>query len=269
MTAQESPPAPARLRVLVVDDDRVNQRIAAAQVERLGHAVHAVASGREALEALRGQPFDVILMDVEMPELDGRETTRRIRSELPAPVQPRIVALTANDGPEDREACQRAGMDDYLTKPLRLEPLAAALDRSRAGRPDAPAALPVPDGAPPPVLDLGRLAELGANLGPAAATVLPSLLARFPGEATRLVREARQALAEGRLVELRRLAHTLKGSGANLGLAALSAAASALETCARAEAPTGLESGCDRLEEELGRAVRALEQASVSKAPGG
>jgi CheY-like chemotaxis protein len=253
------------LRILVADDDRVNQRIAAGLCERLGHTVRVVGNGLEALEALREQPFDVVLMDVEMPGLDGREATRRIRSELPAQGQPWVVALTANDGPEDREACRQAGMDDHLTKPLRRDALVLALGRERGPARDVPAAVPVPDGGCLPVLDRGRLAELAANLGPAASTVLPSLLARYPGEATRLVKEARQALAEGRVADLHRLAHTLRGSGANLGLAALSAAARELETRTGSGAPTGLEALCDQLELELERALQALEQA---RAPG-
>lgn len=263
MTCPHPPPA-ASLRVLVVDADRMSQRIASGLLARLGHTPAGVGSAGEALAALRLQAHDVVLVAVEPPDLSGLEIARSLRSDRTVPTRPRLIALTSSDAPAERAACQEAGLDDVLVKPLRPEALAAALARGR----DAPGALPGADGVPLPVLDRGRLAELEANLGPSASAVLGPLLDRFPAEGERLVREARQALAGTRLVELHRLAHTLKGAGANLGLCALSAAARDLETRARTGEADGLEPLCDRLEQELGRATRALEALHAGRSVG-
>ena len=121
-------PATARLlRILLAEDNVVNQRVALLLLDRLGYRADLAANGLEALEALGRSPYDVVLMDVQMPELDGLEATRRLRAELPARRQPWVVAMTASARAEDREACAAAGMDDYLAKPVRREELAAAL----------------------------------------------------------------------------------------------------------------------------------------------
>jgi CheY-like chemotaxis protein len=118
------------LRILLAEDNAVNQKLALALLSRLGYQADVAGNGLEALEALERQPYDVVLMDVQMPELDGLETTRRIRARWPADARPRIVAMTANAMEEDRDACFAAGMDDYVAKPIRPEELAAALARS-------------------------------------------------------------------------------------------------------------------------------------------
>ncbi len=116
------------LRILMAEDNLVNQKLTSRLLERLGYRADVVGNGIEALEALHRQMYDVILMDVQMPELDGLEATRRIHQEIPAARRPRIVAMTANAMKEDREACMAAGMDDYLSKPLRVEELVHALN---------------------------------------------------------------------------------------------------------------------------------------------
>ncbi len=124
-----SPKSQSRLRVLVAEDNIVNQRVAALMLQKLGYGADIVGNGLEALEALRRQPYDIVLMDLQMPEMDGMEATRQIRAQSAAWKQPRIIALTANAMRGDRELCLAAGMDDYLSKPLRLEDLQAALRR--------------------------------------------------------------------------------------------------------------------------------------------
>jgi CheY-like chemotaxis protein len=117
------------LRILLAEDNPVNQKLALRLLKRLGYRADVADNGLEAIEALRRQPYDAILMDVQMPEMDGLEATRAIVREWKPEQRPRIVALTANVMKEDRDACYEAGMDDYLGKPIRVEELMAALSR--------------------------------------------------------------------------------------------------------------------------------------------
>lgn len=119
-----------RLRILIAEDNSVNQIIATRMLEKMGHTAVTVANGREAVEALRASPYDIVLMDCQMPEMDGFEATRMIRATLPSS-QARIpiIALTANALLGDRERCLDAGMDDYVTKPIKPVELAAVIER--------------------------------------------------------------------------------------------------------------------------------------------
>jgi signal transduction histidine kinase/DNA-binding response OmpR family regulator len=118
------------LRVLVAEDNGVNQKVALAMLRHLGYRADLAADGLEAVEAVRRVPYDVVFMDLQMPELDGVDATRQIIAEHPPGRRPRIIALTANAFEEDREACLAAGMDDYVSKPLKTETLEAALTRA-------------------------------------------------------------------------------------------------------------------------------------------
>jgi CheY-like chemotaxis protein len=124
------------LRILVAEDNLVNQKVAVSMLARLGYRADLVANGLEAIEAVRQVPYDLVLMDLQMPELDGLGATRQILGEHSAGRRPRIVALTANAFAEDRAECLAAGMDDYLSKPLQKDKLEEAL--TRASRIDAP-----------------------------------------------------------------------------------------------------------------------------------
>jgi CheY-like chemotaxis protein len=107
------------VRVLLVEDNAINQRVAVGMLERAGHRVDVAASGREALDALDRLRYDLVLMDVQMPDMDGLEATRRVRRHVdPAVATMPIVGLTANAMPTDRQTCLDAGMDDFLTKPV-------------------------------------------------------------------------------------------------------------------------------------------------------
>lgn len=120
-------------KILLAEDNTVNQKVAVAMLARLGYRTDVAANGLEALAALRHRAYDIILMDVQMPELDGLETSRRIRQDRPGEGgRPWIIALTANAMPEDRDRCLAAGMNDYLSKPIKSDTLAAALERARA-----------------------------------------------------------------------------------------------------------------------------------------
>ncbi len=123
------------LRILLAEDNVVNQKLAMRLLQQMGYRADLASNGLEALQSVERQPYDVVLMDVQMPEMDGMEASRRLTSRWPLHERPRIVAMTANAMQGDREACLAAGMDDYVTKPIRLDELVAALMRVPA-RPD-------------------------------------------------------------------------------------------------------------------------------------
>jgi len=137
--AQEA--APGSLRVLIADDNSLNQNLLKRLVGKLGHAVDVVSNGREAVAAVAQQPYDAVLMDVLMPEMDGLVAAEAICRRWPRGNRPRLIALTAMAGPGDQERCLRAGFDDYMSKPVHLEDLTEALkgaagyrtNRERAG----------------------------------------------------------------------------------------------------------------------------------------
>ena len=268
------------LRLLLVEDNTTNQEIACLLLERLGYRADVAANGLEALDAVQRQDYDVVLMDLQMPEMDGLEATRRIRRDLPAATQPRIVAMTANALAEDRDECLAAGMDDYVSKPVRINELVAALRRVADG-PDGGAA--APEGEPPgedvggegppeeggaPVLDPQRFNELLASLGSRGEAMVPRLIAGFGAEAPKLLATARAALEARDAEALRRAAHTLKGNALNFGLVALSEAARDLEYCARdSTSDSDLDAAGDLLnqvEDRFGEAQAALLEAGHS-----
>jgi len=115
------------LRILLAEDNPINQKVGVALLRRLGYQPDVVANGLEALEAVERQPYDVVLMDLQMPEMDGLEASRQIVQSLGAPRRPRLIALTANVFKSDQDACREAGMDAFLSKPLDLPKLRAAL----------------------------------------------------------------------------------------------------------------------------------------------
>jgi CheY-like chemotaxis protein len=119
------------LRILLAEDNLVNQKLAFRLLARMGYGADVASNGVEAIEAVERQAYDLVLMDVQMPEMDGLEASRRIVERWPVGHRPRIVAMTANASEGDREACLAAGMDDYLTKPFRVEALVDALMRAR------------------------------------------------------------------------------------------------------------------------------------------
>ncbi len=217
------------LRILIAEDHPTNQKLAQLLLERLGYRADVAANGLEALRSLRRQHYDVVLMDVQMPEMDGLEATRAICREWPAGQRPRIVALTATAAREDREACFEAGMDDYLGKPIRPAELIGALKRAIAAAPPMEHAK-----APSEVLDPEAWQNLQGMLGDGMAAALPQLIDTFLGSAPGLLEKMRKAAEQGQADELRRAAHALKSSSAAFGATTFTALCKEAETKSQA-----------------------------------
>jgi PAS domain S-box-containing protein len=241
------------LQILLADDNAVNQQVALALLRKMGYRADVVSNGAEVLEALARHGYDVVLMDVEMPVMDGLEASRRINREWPAAQRPRIIAMTANAMQGDRETCLAAGMDDYLSKPIRREELAAALTRfeSRAvPEDDSPMADEVDD--PEPV----DLAEIEATVGD--PIFVRQLISTFLDDAPGLVATLRSSLEQCNLEQLRRAAHTLKSNGRTFGATALASLSEELELCARTGTVASAGDLITRIEKEYARVEGAL-----------
>ena len=134
-----SPQMAARhpLRILLAEDNLVNQKLALRLLSQMGYAADLAVNGQQAIERVAQQTYDLVLMDVQMPEMDGLEAARRITAQWPPLMRPRIVAMTANAMEGDRQACLAAGMDDYVTKPIRVDALVQALLAASERRRDA------------------------------------------------------------------------------------------------------------------------------------
>ena len=120
------------LRILLAEDNVVNQKLAMRLLQQMGYRADLAGNGVEAIECVSRQTYDVVLMDVQMPEMDGLEASRRITARWQPHARPRIVAMTANAMQGDREKCMAAGMDDYITKPIRVDQLVEALNNTQA-----------------------------------------------------------------------------------------------------------------------------------------
>ncbi len=227
------------LRILVAEDNAVNRKVALNMLDRLGYAADVATNGLEAIEALERRPYDVVLMDVQMPQLDGLEATRRIRAELPGGRLPHIIAMTANALPGDREECLEAGMDDYLAKPVRPVDLRAALERAAATTSPADvAASPAP--AAVGDVDLEQLRQMG---GDDARTAVREIIDIYLQDATHRIAAIEQAVEAGESDAVQRLSHGLKGSSATVGawgVAELAAALEQVEDPASAGSTAGL-----------------------------
>ncbi len=252
------------LRILLAEDNHVNQKVATRMLERLGYRPDVVANGHEVMDALVGRRYDVVLMDVQMPEMDGYEATRAIRARFPRPEQPTIVAMTAHAGADAQKASLDAGMDDHITKPVTLEQLAQTLAQVEplppevAGDPASGDQPPTPGDPPPgvstgepaseapddppegpddePLVDQGHLDRLREILGGDPAEVA-ELVDVFQEEAPGYLSAMERALAAEDHDQLRQAAHGLKGTSGTLGARRLQALCKELEEEARQGLP--------------------------------
>lgn len=238
------------LRVLIAEDNPTNLKVALFQLEQLGYTSDSVGNGAEAVALLQRVPYDVILMDCQMPEMDGFEATRRIRELKARPgglgsaggrfqrrARIRIVAMTANAMQGDREKCLSAGMDDYVSKPVRVTELRSALERAGHGLAAAAEPAPVEQSAPQvaswqedlPELDADVLEELREFAPTGGRDPYLDLLDVFLTDAPQRVESLRVAIERKDADAIMRTAHLLKGSVGGMGARRLSAVFGQLE----------------------------------------
>jgi CheY-like chemotaxis protein len=245
------------LRVLVAEDNWVNAFMATRMLERLGHRVEVVGDGAQAVAAVERGDFEVVLMDLQMPEMDGLEATRRIRAgERGTGRRVRVIAVTAFSVENELERCHAAGMDGLLAKPFTLEALAGILP-SRPGEtaPDEKGRAEAPSAPDTRVLDLARLtAQLGDD-HEAVAELLHSFIHSAPAHLVQL----REAVAAGDAERVERAAHRLKGSLLWITAHTAATQAAALESQARSGDLKALQQPLDTLDREVGR---VLEEAA-------
>ena len=224
------------LRILLAEDNKTNQQLASLTLQRFGYRADMVSDGAEALEALKRQSYDLVLMDVQMPVLDGLEATRRLRQNVPPEQQPYVIAVTANASLAAKQKCLDAGMDDYISKPFHLHEFEAALLRAAQNQLGKATAVAPPATHPKTeqvhtdaIIDQYAINQLRDMLGEQADVMLPSLIDDFSDSIDRLLDEARQALQTQNLPDLRRAAHTIKSNGRSFGATKMAQIASELE----------------------------------------
>ena len=265
------------LRILVAEDNATNRMVALHLLARLGYQADVAGDGWEVLEALGRQPYDVILMDVQMPGLDGLEATRRIRAIAAEPDHrpaPYIIAMTANAIQGDREACLAAGMQDYISKPVRVPILVDALRRCQAIRLGGSALAPAdrPPAAPesparPGQIDPDALRELRqmADGDPAFLTRLGAI---FLTTGEGLLADMRRAVDERDAVTLSRAAHSLKSNARQFGALALAAMARDLEALGQANSLEGAADKIAQMATEFAAIRPAVEALASGRPPG-
>jgi two-component system, sensor histidine kinase len=264
--------APLRsLRVLAAEDNEVNQRYLAALLERLGHRARFVDNGWHAVQAAGMQVFDIVLMDLHMPLLDGVDATLGIRA-LEGPMRDvPIIALTADAYADTRERCIAAGMNDVLIKPVGLQQLAAMLDRQFGSAPPGAATAAAPRPAKQALLDTE---VIDGVLSVMSRERFAALAAHFLDQGHATLERMQAAAEAGDLAQLRRSAHDARGAALNLGLPALADAAQSIECAIAAEtaAPASLdntaplESLMQRFEALLSASRGALRAAGLAGA---
>jgi hypothetical protein len=272
--ADGATPAEPRLHVLVAEDHPVNRQYMAALLEGMGHEAVFAGNGMEAVQALRERRFDVVLMDLHMPVLDGVGATLAIRA-LPdgAAATVPIIALTADAFAQTRERCLMAGMNDFLAKPVSPDKLAATLrrlfGRAAAGEPAvaaAPAAAPARADAPAPLLDR---AALDGALRAVPRDRLAAMLRAFFDEGPEMVQRLRAALRDGQALDMRVSAHAVRGAALNFGLVALAQTAQTLHEGATHVPAHEIARLIQRFEDQLAASRRACAEAGLlGAAPG-
>ncbi len=246
---------PKGLSVLLADDVEVNRELAKAVLERHNHQITEATNGQEALDAYAAGRFDIVLMDVQMPEVDGLQAAtgiRKLEQERGAGRTP-IVAMTAYAGKDDRDRCLAAGMDDYLSKPVKPNQMLEMLHRYcgsvavvEAPAVDTPSSVPVEDDGIPVYAKADLLERLGG-----AETLIPRFIGLFFKGVGPNMAALEEAIAAGDPDKVRTTSHAIKGSSANIGAMQMRETAAAIEMAAKSGDISGAPSGLEMLKRQL------------------
>ncbi|MBD2770818.1 ATP-binding protein [Iningainema tapete] len=272
------------LRILLVEDHIINQKMVKLMLQQIGYQADVASNGLEALLALRRQPYDVVLMDVHMPQMDGITATKQIKQEWTPDICPRIVALTASVMSGDRELFLTAGMDDYLSKPIQIEELKRILrrcqplrgregvgekgsggerekgregerEKGRKGESKIQNSSSVDKSALQEIL---RIAEFNSEIN--STEFLLEIITDYLEEAPKLLQDIRDAFSQNNPKTLRRLAHTFSSTSATLGATTLAALCKELEAMAVTEVMAGAAELISQIEFEYQQVQIALHQ---------
>jgi CheY-like chemotaxis protein len=258
---------PHALRILLAEDNIVNQKVALMMLERLGYRADVVANGLEVLEAVKRQPYDVVLMDVQMPEMDGLEATSQLLEKCPDHSRPRVIGMTAHAMVGDRERCLEAGMDDYLSKPVQIAALDAVLTGSVLEAKKLPKISETSQ-----VIDATQLAELRQLSQEDGDGLLDRLIDTFLEHSTTELVNLQHALASGDRPALALAAHSLTGSSASLGADGVAEISKNIADLAKDAPLERLEALLRQLERDFGLAqeqLRAERRAASGEPPPG
>ncbi|BAY31606.1 multi-sensor hybrid histidine kinase [Nostoc carneum NIES-2107] len=264
------------LRILLAEDHVVNQKLALLMLKQLGYRADVVSNGKEVLEIIQHLSYDVILMDVQMPEMDGLEATKLICQKYPASLRPRIIAVTARALQGDREECLAVGMDDYISKPIRIEILAKALSRcvpivstnggfippNRRDRQSHPLNPPLTNPSFIPLADLPAINSQAIQkiyeMAGDDETFVSEIIDCYLEDSPHILEQIREAVTQGDAPTVHRLAHSWKSSSAYLGARNLTEICREIETIALSET-SNLPERLYQLEAEFERVKTALQ----------
>jgi len=249
------------LRILVAEDSVVNQKLMRAVLQKMGYAPDVAANGLEALDRLRAEPYDLVFMDLQMPEMDGLEATRRIVAEK-GEARPVIVAMTANAMHGDRERCLEAGMDEYVSKPVLPEAIQNVIERfgpRGATRRRAPATAPSA-----PVLDQRALEELRLLDEPGQPSLMKELLRDYIAQAPGAIEQIKVLARNRDLAGLAQKAHKLNGSSVTFGARGVADVCARIETLAKEGTLAEPEALVSDLEARFAEARAELERVAAA-----
>ena len=261
-----APASLMHLRILLAEDNPVNQRVALGLLKQIGQTATVTDNGRQAVDALENGEFDLVLMDIQMPEMDGLEATREIRRRWPeGPRRPYIIAMTANAMTGDREKCLEAGMDDYISKPVKANRLKTALEQCcelraavaavAAHHLDIPGVTPPVDAA---VLNRDSLEALKSLQSEGDDGFLKEMIELFLADTPSRFADMDAALAQGQQQDFVRAVHSIKGASANFGADALHDLCAEVEQMGRAGQMHESQPKIQEIHDEFARVRSAL-----------
>ncbi|NUM79319.1 response regulator [bacterium] len=248
------------LRILVAEDNVVNQKVALRILKQIGYLADVVGNGIEAVDALKRQHYDLVFMDMQMPEMDGLEATRHIVENWPNDMRPKIIAMTANAMQGDRERCIEAGMDDYISKPTRLEEVSAAL--AKWGHAIKPKIEPVHTELKRPnkIVDARTIDGLKSLATEDDPTFFQDIIAMFLRQAPSLIAQIKKHAAGEDTTNLSMAAHNLKGACGNIGARYMADLCEHIDQCGRKNDLTKIRSMIEELEKNYYDTIVELEK---------